>query len=316
MRKKYIPGGYIMLSRKIIDSEIWNKPPLYLKVWIYILTKARHEETKEFERGELLISIPEIQEACTYRIGFRKETPSKKQIFTILEWLRNPYEGVHDGNDERNTKGTMIGTTKTTRGLIVKVHNYDVYQSSENYERNDEGNDEGQAKETMKGGRRERQGNTIHKNYKNKNYKNEKNVVVVSEDFKTVFNMYQENIELNPSPTTTTKLSDDLEIYGKEVMEYAIEKSALGNNHNYRFIDYLLKEWRRNQLTTVEAVKQYEDRKQSGIKSNDYRKNNQDCTNNFPDRQDLSFSNLTQKNAKLGFEGLTKEEQEALSSYY
>lgn len=171
MEEIYIPGGYIMLSRKIIESEIWDKPPLYLKVWIYILTKARHEKTKDYERGELLISIPELQEACTHKIGFRKETPTKKQIFTILEWLRNPHEGAHDGNDEKDTKATMIGTTKTTRGLIVKVHNYNVYQSSKNYERNNEGNDESSSKEMMEGERREREGNTIHKNVKN-----EKNV--------------------------------------------------------------------------------------------------------------------------------------------
>jgi len=41
--KTYIPGGYILLSRRLIESEIWDKPPMYLKVWIYILTKARHK---------------------------------------------------------------------------------------------------------------------------------------------------------------------------------------------------------------------------------------------------------------------------------
>lgn len=147
MPDNYIPGGYILISRRLIDSEIWEKPPLYLKVWIYILSKARHRADKGFERGELLISIPELQEACSHKIGFRKETPTKKQIFNILEFLRNPY----DGNDDSHTSATMIGTTKTTRGLVVKVHNYNVYQDPKNYERNNEGNAERNDSGTAKG---------------------------------------------------------------------------------------------------------------------------------------------------------------------
>jgi hypothetical protein len=34
MTEAYIPGGYILLSRNLIESEIWNKPPLYLIISI------------------------------------------------------------------------------------------------------------------------------------------------------------------------------------------------------------------------------------------------------------------------------------------
>lgn len=155
MPKTYIPGGYILLSRRLIESEIWDKPPIYLKVWIYILNKARHEAEGAYERGELLLSIPELQEVCSYKVGFRKETPSKKQIFNILEFLRNPYEGDYERDDEGNvkdgTKETMIETRKTTRGLIVKVCNYNVYQDPKNYKKTYEGNDESNKEAPMKG---------------------------------------------------------------------------------------------------------------------------------------------------------------------
>ena len=36
--------GYIKLSRRLLSSDIWFKPPLYLKVWIYLLCQASHQD--------------------------------------------------------------------------------------------------------------------------------------------------------------------------------------------------------------------------------------------------------------------------------
>lgn len=163
MTEPLIPGGYILLSRKIIESEIFKKPPLYLKVWIYLLSKAQHKDYKQLKRGQLWTNIPEIQEVCSWYVGFRKETPSKKQIYTILEWLRNPYEQ----DNEKDTKETMIVTTKGTQGMLIYIVNFNHYQTSKNYEGNDEGNNE----IPMKKLRKDDEGNNI-----NKNDKNDKNV--------------------------------------------------------------------------------------------------------------------------------------------
>ena len=86
-----IEGGYILLSRKIIESEIWRKPPLYLKVWIWLLERAQHKEYKQLKRGQLFASISDIRTGVAWYVGYRKETPTKDQIFQILEWMRNPY---------------------------------------------------------------------------------------------------------------------------------------------------------------------------------------------------------------------------------
>lgn len=158
-------SGYILESRTILDSAIWDKPPLYFKVWHYLLLKAQHADYKGLKRGQLITSIPEIQEACSYHVGYRKITPSKKEIYGIVKFLRNPYGGNDEGNNEKN----MIVTTKVTHGLLVTICNYNVYQDPKNYE----GNDEKSAKVTTKSSRRERQGNNINKN--DKNDKNDKN---------------------------------------------------------------------------------------------------------------------------------------------
>nr|WP_312578241.1 hypothetical protein [Sedimentibacter sp.] len=128
-------------------------------------SRAQHKEYKNLKIGELWTTVPEIQEACSWYVGFRKEVFSKKQIYSILGWLRNPYEGDNEGN----AKGAMIVTTKGTQGLLVKIENFNIYQTSKNYEGNNEGNDEKDMKEL----RREQEGNNINKNVKNA--KNDKN---------------------------------------------------------------------------------------------------------------------------------------------
>jgi hypothetical protein len=163
MGNSKIPGGYIIISRKIIESEIWDKPPLYTKVWLYLLTRAQHSDFKKMKRGQLFTSIPEIMEACSWKVGYRTVKPTKDQVFQILAWLRKGNEAVHEGV----TKATMITTTKATQGLLINIDNYDYYQTSKNYESNDDGTNE----EATKATREQRQPDNINKNV----LKNEKN---------------------------------------------------------------------------------------------------------------------------------------------
>lgn len=161
-----ITGGYILLARKIIDSEIWCKPPLYIKVWIYLLTQAQHFEYKRLKKGQLFTSIPDIQQACCWYIGCRKVTPTKDQIFQILEWMRKACER----NCAHDTTATMIATTKATHGMLITIHNYCMYQNPKLYESNGASNDENPTKAT----RKQRQPDNINKNDKNdKNNKND-----------------------------------------------------------------------------------------------------------------------------------------------
>jgi len=155
----FIEGGYLFLARKIINSDIFSKPPLYLKVWIYLLSRAQHKDFKGLKRGQLYTSIPEIREATAWKVGYRTEMPSKDQIFQVLDWLRSESEG---GN-ESNARATMITTTKATHGMLVTICNYNVYQTSSTYESNDESNDE----KVTKPLREQRHPDNINKNVKN-----------------------------------------------------------------------------------------------------------------------------------------------------
>ncbi|HCX04779.1 MAG TPA: hypothetical protein DHM42_09825 [Clostridiales bacterium] len=156
-----IEGGYILLSRKIIESEIWRKPPLYLKVWIWLLGAAQHKEYKQLKRGQLFASINDIRTDVAWYVGYRKETPTKDQIFQILEWMRNASAKATTG---ATTKAPMITTTKATHGIFIKIENYCVYQDPKNYESNTGSND------------RSNNENSATPNNINKNVKNVKNI--------------------------------------------------------------------------------------------------------------------------------------------
>ena len=154
-----IKGGCILLARKIIESEIWEKPPLYIKVWVFLLSSAQFKQYKNMSRGQVFTSIPEIIEGCKWRVGARIERPTKDQIYQVIEWLRKPNEG---GN-ESNAKATMITTAKATQGMLINIDNYDFYQTLSNYESNDESNDE----KATKAERKQRQPDNINKNDNN-----------------------------------------------------------------------------------------------------------------------------------------------------
>jgi len=146
-----IPGGFILLARRLFDSEIWNEPPLYFKVWVFLLMSANHKDQVggKLKRGQCLIRYEDIQDATTYMVGYRRERPSKPQIAKILRRLR---------------EGNMIATTKTTRGLVVTICNYETYQDPSKYESNNE--------DPATAMRRQQLGSTINKN--DKNDKNDK----------------------------------------------------------------------------------------------------------------------------------------------
>lgn len=189
-----IKGGYILISRKIIESEIFKKPPLYLKVWVYLLSSAQHKQYKGLEKGQLFTSIPEIQEACSHMVGYRKETPTKDQIYNILEWLRKRCEGLYESNDST----TMITTTKATHGLLVNIEKYSFYQDSKNYESNGDNNNE----KTTKVEREQRQPNNI-----NKNDKNDNNIYI--DHFDSFYETYPKKVGKTPARKAFEKLHVD-----------------------------------------------------------------------------------------------------------
>jgi len=116
-----INGGYIMISRAVMDSDVYASPPHVRVIWLHLLLKATHKANKNFERGQCLVTLGGISEDLSWRRGFAREKFSKSKCEFSLKWL---------------TKNGMITKRKTTRGLIITICNYDRYQDPRNYESN------------------------------------------------------------------------------------------------------------------------------------------------------------------------------------
>ncbi len=144
-----IDGGYILLSRKIDESEAMRLPPATREIWLYILRKVNHSDFKNLKRGENIFTYKKIQDDLCWYAGYRKMTYSKNDIAKSIRRLH-----------ERH----MIDTTKATRGVIIKVVKYDVYQDPNNYE--------GHKEDTTKVQRKTQGVSTIYKNVYKKNNNN------------------------------------------------------------------------------------------------------------------------------------------------
>jgi uncharacterized phage protein (TIGR02220 family) len=115
----HIPGGFLLLARKLLDSDLMQGPPLHLKLWVWMLMRANFRDRGQLGRGQFVTSIHEMQTAMSYFIGYRKVIPSKGAI-------RSAYEAL--------SRDSAITTRKSTRGMVITICNYDLYQNHENYE--------------------------------------------------------------------------------------------------------------------------------------------------------------------------------------
>jgi hypothetical protein len=125
--REQIPGGFILLARMALESDFMDKPPLWAKLWFWMLMKASFRENKKLQRGQFFTNVNEMREAMSYHVGYRVVRPTAKEI-------RRPYEGF--------TKGEMIGSTKVKDGVVITILNYEKYQDPKNYEGRNRGRSE------------------------------------------------------------------------------------------------------------------------------------------------------------------------------
>ena len=143
-----INGGATLWARQTIDSDIFfNKPDKWFKIWFYLINKVKYSDNKQFKRGTCFIKYEWIME---------KNGATKNQVKHCLEYLKS---------------ATQIATQKKTRGMLLTVINYDLYQTLDNYYY-----EESHTERKTKGTQKPHRSHTILKNDKNdKNDKNNKN---------------------------------------------------------------------------------------------------------------------------------------------
>lgn len=121
-----IPGGYY-LKPHVPDPRIASAPPCVREVYDWLVREANFADaqvgTTIVRRGQCVRSYRDIQEGLAWYRGWLKLTYTKSDLENALKTLK---------------KAGMIATTKTTRGLVITVLNYDVSQDPASYERHTE----------------------------------------------------------------------------------------------------------------------------------------------------------------------------------
>jgi len=107
-----IMGGYFIIARQLFDSKIWvDKPSSWKIIWIYIFGNVCHKEQGGYERGEgFFMFTKEIKD-----IGVDITIDMVKKCLSFLR------------------KSEMISTSRSTRGVRIKVLKFDKYQDQKNY---------------------------------------------------------------------------------------------------------------------------------------------------------------------------------------
>lgn len=124
---KKINGGATLWARQTIDSDVfYNKPDKWFKIWFYLINKVNYKDTKQFDRGSGFMKYDWITNATG---------ATKDQVKHCLEYFK---------------KATMIATRKATRGMVVKVINYNAFQNLDNYISHEESHTGRNTKATQK----------------------------------------------------------------------------------------------------------------------------------------------------------------------
>lgn len=166
--------GCFFTARKLFDSSIWlDKPAWWSKVWIYIIGNVNHKTKAGLERGEGFFTYKQIYNGC----GLWNDGLHRSQcVDGVVRWLKLT---------------TQITTRKTTRGFVVKVLKYAIFQDLNSY-KNDTENDTKNDKETT---RKRNTNDTIYMKEECKNDKKELNTMGEDADY-VVDEKTKENAEI------------------------------------------------------------------------------------------------------------------------
>lgn len=286
--------GYLKLHRALVEKPIWKQStPEHKAILIQLLIMAdfmpsewEYQGVKyKTEPGQFVTSLQSIADECGKGISVQN-VRSALARFERLGFLTNQ-------------------STKVNR--LITIVNWGLYQAREektNKETNNVTN-----KEVTKNQQRGNREVTTNEEVKKLRSKEVKNNTTQQNDFSDVFTAYQQNIEMVPPQMTINKISDDFDAYGKDIMMKAIEKSAFNGNHDYKFINFLLNDWRKRGLKDVKAIELYEEQRETSRQRGSFKNNQQ------PQSKEMTPSWINQGNTQkqdIDEEELERERQKLL----
>lgn len=223
-------GGWIKLYRQIRHNFLWPKGRKYTKLeaWMDMLLQANHAPEKvlignqvvEVQRGQFITS--------TVKLAHRWKW-DRKTVTRFLHLLRNE---------------EMCTTEATTKYTRVTITNYEFYQGGDTAERTAEGTPGGTGMPQQVPHKQE-----LKKDLSSSSY--------IEGGLPQLVDYYQNNIGII-SPITYQALEYWLKDLPPEVIIKAMEKAVKANKRRFDYIEGILRNWHKEGLTTLGAIKAQE----------------------------------------------------------
>ncbi len=144
-------NGYIKIHRKITESSVYLKPPIYWRVFEWLIMQAFFQDGKKIKRGEKITSLREISYGTYWYEGRKKRTLHRTTISEILKWLIDNgmihvfdynnnyrrethykiinYSDYQDEFDSRNNINEIRkGYIKVYRSILQNKNNREIYR--------------------------------------------------------------------------------------------------------------------------------------------------------------------------------------------
>ncbi|MGN7403498.1 DnaD domain protein [Cytobacillus praedii] len=251
--------GWFKLHRELFETDLWHDVSTF-RLFLYLISQASHKDgikTKgiELKRGQYIRSYRKLADDLSFKEG---RGYKKYSLSTIKSCVNKLIE-----SERVNVHETEVGT-------LFTIVNYAKYQELE-----DEEGESPNAKNEKVRTNTELTPNEVRTNseqeqeLKNLRIKELKDTTTT-----TAENPVQlfEKLLCRLSPNQSHSLFqwvDDFE--GKtEIVNEAITIADNKNKRYYGFVEYLLKEWANNKLTSLDRVKAYEQEKFNKAKGKSY----------------------------------------------
>ena len=210
--------GWIKIHRQVIYSDIYQMPPLYLRVFERLIIEANHKDNvipynhgqKLIKRGERLTSVRQICEWVGWHERNIFKTPNPKTIQCILDWL------------EDNNMVEIYGFKGNRKETHYNIVNYSVYQEEDSTKVTVTGEREKQSLETNKN----------EKNVKNNNISLNRDISSNDDvDFQKIINLFHSFCKSLPSikiltPKRKQAIGARLREHGQEAVSEMLVKAG------------------------------------------------------------------------------------------
>lgn len=246
--------GWIKLHREIFDTDIWHDVTTF-RLFIYLIGKASHKDGHKYKglilnEGQYVRSYRKLADDLSYKEG---RGYKKYAISTI----KNCVQKLIDA-ERVNVRETELGT-------LFTIVNYSKYQELDRGKKRSPNTLNEEVRTNAELTPNEVRTNAEqYQELKNLRIKELKRTTtsppgMLDENLAEIINTFDSNIcPLSIMQRDSLAMWYDDFDKNKDIILEAIKIADDRNRRNFGFVEYLLKEWSNNKLTSVEQVHTYE----------------------------------------------------------